>query len=404
MGSVDESFEPDCFSDFVRRLGSHTRRFLEGACGNFFGHAADQSVNQVQEKIAARLHKLGFNVEWVENPMGSKRSGTLLIGTRVAKSRTDTKFVTFVMHADTVFEPSSGFTKWIQVDPDTVNGPGVIDDKGGVVVALTGLEQYLSKHPDTPLSFRVVSSPSEETGSIGFTDLFGTYAKSSRLILGFEPATDDGSVISDRKGNFWFTVHVTGREAHAGHAHREGVNACYELALKLAKLSKLTDYSKDVTASIGHMDGGKDKFNIVCGTAQAKIDTRFPSMAERNRLKEKIDRILKTPEVRSAADGKATEISYEVANDCPPMTSTPQSREVASQYAVMISSVEGKTVHPAKEGSSSDSAYFAVEGVDTIDGLGAVGLGMHTPQEKVFLPSLVSRAQALSLFLEKLAH
>ena len=229
-------------------------------------------------------------------------------------------------------------------------------------------------------------------------------AKDSRVALGFEPSADDASPISDRKGNYWIDIHVTGREAHAGKSHPVGINACLELARKLDEISKLTDYSRNVTASVGHFEGGKDKFNIVCGTAEGKVDTRFPNVQEENRLKAKIDRILKTPEVHSAADGKPTQISYEVANDCPPMTSTERSRAVLTEYAEIISKAEGKHVGVSKEGGSSDLGYFSVGGAVTVDGLGAVGQKMHTSEEWVLLSSLETRSQALVLYLKKLAQ
>ena len=56
-------------------------------------------------------------------------------------------------------------------------------------------------------------------------------------------------------GTSWWCGH----EAHAG-AHGEHVNAAHELTLKIAKMHKLTDYRKEVSVNVGHIQGGKDKF------------------------------------------------------------------------------------------------------------------------------------------------
>ena len=80
-------------------------------------------MNRVQERIAERLKKLGFEVQFMPNPLGENRSGKLLLATRIPKSAKDPRFVTLVMHADTVFEPESGFTRWNPKDAGVVQRP-----------------------------------------------------------------------------------------------------------------------------------------------------------------------------------------------------------------------------------------------------------------------------------------
>ena len=109
------------------------------------------AVNQrAGADLRSRLQKpSGSKSNSSSNPLGENRSGKLLLATRVFQNspKRIPRFVTLVMHADTVFEPESGFTRWNPKDAGVVNGPGVIDDKGGVVVALTGLENILVKIP-----------------------------------------------------------------------------------------------------------------------------------------------------------------------------------------------------------------------------------------------------------------
>lgn len=156
------------------------------------GSSNVDGVSKVQHWIEAELKALGFNLEI--------RPDHLLIATRTGPE-SQSRIVTFLVHADTVFEKNSDFQHFIEKeDGKTAIGPGVIDEKGGIVVAIEGLRRFLkSQNPN--FSLRFVSSPSEELGSPGLTDTFRVLAKDSWLVLGFEPALEDGSLIQSRRGD-----------------------------------------------------------------------------------------------------------------------------------------------------------------------------------------------------------
>lgn len=349
------------------------------------GSANQDGVLKIQSELATELKKLGFEVNLDPH--------YLLIATYTGLSA---KTVTLIAHTDTVFEPSSPFQKWkLSEDGKQASGPGVIDDKGGVVVVLEGLKRFLAQGKPK-FTIRVVSSPTEETGSLHALVTFRKLAKDSWLVLGFEPALDDGSIIESRRGNRWYHIKVSGKEAHAGRAHKDGINACNALANQLSAISKLTDYRKDVTVSIGHIEGGKDKFNIVCGNAEAKVDVRFSDSASRERVHKKILAILNQETVKGAVT------TFELADDTPPFAKTPQAQRYLTKYLSIISRIEGKKVESKKSGGAADSNHFSREGAIIIDGLGAVGGKMHTPDEFLNLESLESRSEALKQFLAEL--
>lgn len=360
------------------------------------GTSQIENVNRVQAVIQTQLDAMGFTTTLKVNPLGESTSGKLLIGTLPGVSP---DFITFITHADTVFEKDSGFTGY-HFDKDTARGPGVIDDKGGVVVALTGLRDYLSAHPKPHYSLRFISSPSEETGSAGFVDDFKAYSLKSKLVLGFEPSLDDGSIVESRRGNRWFLIRVTGREAHAGRDHKKGINACLDLANKISKISSFTDYKKDVTVSVGRIEGGQDKYNVVCGYAQAKIDTRFSDIKERDLLQKKIDQVIAGPSIRSALDHQAATVQVEIVNDSPPFTVTADSKKLIADYQKAIYQNERVQAGALRSGGSADSNNFSRPGIMIIDGLGPTGGGMHTKEEHLRVSTLESRANALTTFLE----
>jgi len=264
-----------------------------------------------------------------------------------------------------------------------------------MLVAVEGLKRFLRSHKPKH-NLRLIASPAEELGSPGLKNLFAEISKASWMVLGFEPALDNGSIVKSRRGNRWYNISVTGKEAHAGRAHKEGINACNELAIKIAKISTLTDYKKDVTVSIGHIQGGKDKYNIVCGDASAKIDTRFSTTQDRDKLTANIEKILKQTYVQGA------KTTYEIADDSPPVSPSKEAISFLNRYAKIIENLEAKPVGVEKSGGSADSNSFSREGVIIVDGLGPVGGKIHTEEEFIELPSLESRAEAFNRFLSDL--
>jgi glutamate carboxypeptidase len=342
-------------------------------------------VNQVQQKMGQWLESIGFTVEYIKNPEGNISGNLLLANYAGATAQT----VTLVMHADTVFEPSSNFQKMQIVSDSIASGPGVVDDKGGIVVAFAGLKKFLAKNPKPKFSIRVVSTPNEEVGSTGWIKMFRQIGENSFMVLGLEPSQDNGNITHARKGNTWYDIKVTGKESHAGRDHKDGINACAILSDKLAQISKLTNYKKEETVSIGHMNGGQDKFNIVCGHAHAKVDTRYATFKSGNEMLKKISNIL-----------KHNNITFTIADETPPFYKNKAAQKYIDQYLKIANVVDGKKYQSESSGGVADVNNFSREGLIIFDGLGPNGGKMHTSEEFINLNTLESRAEILAQFLE----
>jgi glutamate carboxypeptidase len=224
-------------------------------------------------------------------------------------------------------------------------------------------------------------------------------------VLSFEPSLDDGSIVNSRRGNRWFHFKTTGKEAHAGRAFREGVNACTEISLIASQIAALTDFSKNLTLNVGHLKGGQDKYNIVCGSAELKVDTRFSSVKVRDEMQKKIDRIVKLSNDRQKKLGIENATSYEIVDDSPPYSPEKNTAEVASMYQKQIELIEKRKVEVKGSGASADANYLARPDLVILDGLGPTGMEMHTLEETIYLPSLKTRAAAFQKFMQELeAH
>lgn len=349
------------------------------------GSANLEGVLKVQQKAKTWFEKIGFKVELKINPDGEKVSAPLLIAT-FAGEKPET--ITFIMHADTVFEPSSPFQKSKKQDESTIVGPGVMDDKGGIVLAAKVLEDYLSIHKTPKYSLRVLISPNEEVGSVGWWNVFHEYSKASWLVLGLEPGYDDYGIVHGRKGNIWYEIEVKGKESHAGRDHENGVNACSILASKMLEINKLTNYKKNITTSFGRIEGGQDKFNIVCGWAKGKVDVRVPDLASAKLIKDKMAKILKDPR-----------ITFKIEDETPAFNTNKISAPLIKKYLDLIHAVEGKKVISHNSGGVGDVNHFSREGIIIMDGLGPVGGAAHTDQEFLDLKSIETRSKILTQFL-----
>ena len=352
-----------------------------------------KGVNAVQSILAQELTEMGFKCRSIPNPKLNDSSGDLLVGESPGE---ESGYVDFLSHADTVScaNPRTALpTMEFSPDLSLAYGPGIIDDKGGQVVCLEGLRRFLSYGCTPKHSLRFISSPSEERGSPGFQELFQKYSQDSKLVLGFEPALEDGSIVHSRRGNRWYHVRVKGKESHSGRAFFEGRSANHFLIERLNNIQKLTSKDEEVSLNVGAILGGT-QFNVVCAYAESKIDARFSSLQSRAQVHEKIDQ-----EFSTMVQGIQSE--YEIVDDCPPFELNDYSRSYLSSYLDTLRRIEGRRVEATFSGGSSDCCYFGRENLPILDGLGPLGGGMHTASEYLLVSSLVTRAEAFEVFLNQ---
>lgn len=352
-------------------------------------------VRRVQEALARELESMGFKISYrYADGFDSSNSAPFLIAERSPR-QLKTPFITFVSHADTV----DGFEHSLEIDEkrQVAIGQGVLDDKASQVVALWGLKQFLQNHPTSNLGLRFVSSPNEEVGSVGFHKLYKELSRNSELVLGFEPASENGDIIVSRRGNRWYRVGFCGLEAHAGRAPHLGINAAYDLARSLVDLEKLNQYEKKVSVSVGSINSSRDAYNVTCGDAVLKIDFRFPDFEKRDSIDKKIRRIL-TKKTRGKSSPKGvSKVTIEVVDDCPPMARSKESEKFSKWYLSFLP--KRKRFKVMDSGGSADVCFMSRPGLPVLDGLGAIGGKMHSTDEWVSLSSVQERVDALTKFL-----
>jgi glutamate carboxypeptidase len=306
-----------------------------------------------------------------------------------------------IAHADTVREPS--FQNQIEFNQDKtlLLGPGVADDKGGVVVALYGLRLFLEKTPAPLFNIEFISSPNEEVGSTGFIEDLQTSGKTSQYILGFEPSPHTGEVITSRHGNRWYEIEIIGKEAHSGRANGEEINAAHELCEKITAIVALKKKYPNVKINIGSIETSHQNFNIVCGKILARLDIRFLSEADAVAIDKDIVSLLEKP-LLFCNKGEPAITHYRICDHCPPLEKNPESESLIDVHLKNLSQIELKNSNQMHGSGASDSCHATHKQAITIDGLGPIGGHLHTTKEFVILESIETRAKAYALLLEEI--
>ncbi len=299
--------------------------------------------------------------------------------------------VLLVGHHDTVFPPGT-FSGWRE-DGDVARGPGVLDMKGGLVVVHTALAALAEagRLDDVPVALVCVAD--EEIGSDDSGPHRDRYAANAGCALVFEAGRAKDAIITARKGTGGITVKVTGKAAHAGNHHADGVNAIWALARVVDAAQACTDYDAGLTVNVGLIKGGTSR-NTVPAAAECGIDFRYEHAADGERFCDAMADI----GARIAADtGAAIDILGGIRR--PPMERTDGNVALYERYgAAARASGLGDAESPLL-GGGSDGNNIAGKGIPVIDGLGPRGFGFHTHDEHIEMSSVAMRTAALIRFL-----
>ncbi|MGC1107147.1 MAG: M20 family metallopeptidase [Candidatus Acidiferrales bacterium] len=290
-------------------------------------------------------------------------------------------------HLDTVYPMGTLAKMPFRVAKGRAWGPGTFDMKGGLAIALAAADAMQSRGISPRRKIVFLWTSDEEIGSGNSRMFIEREARQSHAVFVLEPAYGrDGRLKTQRKGVGEAELIVTGRSAHAGIDPESGVNAVHELALQIARLLKWNDRKRGITVQANVVEGGTVT-NVVAASARALIDVRVVRLADAHALNRKL-RALR-PILRNA--------KLEVIGGInrPPMERTPGSRALFAHAQELAREMHVK-LGEAATGGGSDGNLTAALGVPTLDGLGAVGDGAHSPREHILISSLSERAAILA--------
>jgi glutamate carboxypeptidase len=290
-------------------------------------------------------------------------------------------------HLDTVYPLGTIARMPFRVSGGRAWGPGTFDMKGGLIQALFAVDALRAAKIRLRKRLVFLWNSDEEIGSDSSRKVIEAEARRSNVVLVLEPAFGrDGRLKTMRKGVGTVEIIATGRSAHAGIDPEKGVNAVHELALQIARLMKMNDQRRGITVQATVVGGGTVS-NVVPDRARAEVDIRYSQLADSAVLARKLHGL------RPILRGARVEVRGGVSR--PPLERTAAVGELFARAKALMREM-GLRLGEAATGGASDGNFAAALGVPTLDGLGAVGDGAHSPREHAVIRKMPERTALLA--------
>ena len=365
------------------------------------GSFTAEGVNKVADICQAHFEASGWEVQ--RHRDRREREGTgpplgdMVVGRRVGRRPVADggRRLLLLAHMDTVFDEGTAIARPFLIRGGRAYGPGVTDDKAGVVCGLEAVDVLCDLAGfDDFATITLVLSPDEEIGSPFSRPLIEALAAEHDLAVGLEAARTNGALVSARKGIAAFTVEVEGKAVHAGVRPGEGANAVLEAAHKTVALQALNGRWPEVTCNVGVLQGGR-RINVVADHVVMQLELRAATTAALEQAVAEVERIV------AVATVPGTQAQLLQAHRHVPMERTPAAAALVVEAQAVARDL-GLEVGEAATGGAGDANTTAAAGLPTIDGLAPVGGNAHGPEEWLDLDSVVPRTALLAGLLARL--
>ena len=310
-------------------------------------------------------------------------------GETAGKDRSAERRILLLGHLDTVWPLGTLKTMPCRMSEGRLWGPGALDMKAGVAMALTAIEMLTEAgFPDREIVLLLNSD--EEVGSPVSRPITERLAAECAAVYVLEPAQGLACKTA-RKGTGMWRIDVKGVAAHAGVDFEKGASAIRELARVVETVSGWTDLKRGLTVSVG-VAGGGTRSNVIPAGAWAEVDVRIACRADGPRIERKFAG-LKPVDKRCA-------LTVTGGINRPPMERTRGTVKLYRKARALATEL-GFTLEEAASGGASDGNFTAALGIPTLDGLGAVGEGAHASHESIVVEHLAPRTALLAGLLAR---
>jgi glutamate carboxypeptidase len=281
---------------------------------------------------------------------------------------TGSRRILLLGHLDTVVAHAEH--RSLRRDQNRLYGSGTADMKGGVALALAVARQLASDLSSfAELSVLLVCDEEWRTAPLAHVARFSAYDACLCFEAGERGTEGEDGVIVRRKGAGTLRVRATGRAAHSGSAPQNGRNALLALAHAAIEVARSAEPDgPDQLTVVPTVVRSGEAFNVVPSAGELVFDARSSNTAAFKRV------LAAVPE---EVGGATLDARFERV--WPAMDTEAATAPVLARASELL----GREVIARHRGGASDASYFAAKIPLTIDGLGPLGGGAHTPEEFV---------------------
>ncbi len=281
----------------------------------------------------------------------------------------------------------------VRRDGDRLYGPGVLDMKGGMVLAIHALDAVIEDRGklNLPVTFLFISD--EEIGSPATRALIEHEAKASKYVLVPEPGRHH-ALVTGRHAVLRYKLHLYGKPAHAARPGGAGRSAISAMARLIQEVEGYSDQDNEVSYRVGIVEGGTF-VNVVATECHAEVLCVAPSDQAFENIQRRMEGLRSPdPEVRLEVEPGPVRPLFQAHEG------TQDLFGVAERVATEI----GLDLEMGQFGGGSDGNFTGALGVPTLDGLGPTGDGVHTKHEYIEISSLVPRGRLLAGLMAALSE
>ena len=370
-------------------------------------------VRDVGDALRAQFDSLGFTTRWVDGAP-FHRAGDLVVEHPGPGPK-----ILLIGHLDTVFEESSPFQKFEMLNDSTARGPGVIDMKGGDVIALYALKALKEVGALDGMHIVAVFDGDEEDAGTPLSEArraLTDAAVGASAAIGFEDgAGDPRTLVIARRGDVSWTLHSTGTAAHSSliFTKEVGAGAVFESARVLDEFYRRLGHEQYLTFNPGLAVGGTAASldsAAIAGTAQGKTNVVAQTMTVtgdvRTLTPAQLARTERTMREIVAHSLPLTSSSITFDDGYPPMAPTAGNRRLLAMYDQVsrdLGTGPVTAVDPARAGAA-DVSFIAGEVPMVVDAAGLSGHGGHTVNETADLRMLPVKTRRAAVLLYRLAR
>lgn len=298
--------------------------------------------------------------------------------------------VLLLCHHDTVW-PLGTLDRIPLADGDLVSGPGTVDMKAGIAIAVHALTMLREQGGDAALDgVDLLVTGDEEVGSPTSRPIIE--ASTARAALVLEAAAHGGEVKTGRKGVSIYRLEIVGRAAHAGVEPELGVNAAVALAHAVLALTGLGDAAAGTSVTPTVLQAGTTT-NTVPASAWIAVDVRAWTVAEQQRVDDAVRALV------SPLEGAAIVVHGGINR--PPLERV-MAVDLYTEAAAVAAELGLEPLRETAVGGGSDGNFTAGAGIPTLDGLGPWGGGAHADHEHAVRAAFAPRMALVAGLVQRL--